>query len=82
VRLAIELDGGQQAFSVHRDARRDDWLRQRGVTVLRFWNSDVTENFSGVLEIVASKISELRARGITPTWRWRAGVSRSEGEAC
>src|SRR5712692_9457505 len=49
LQLAIELDGGQHAQAESQDRQRDEWLRQRGVTVLRFWNSDVTENLSGVL---------------------------------
>src|SRR5262245_12004343 len=48
VRLAIELDGGQHAQSTRaaKDHVRTHWLRERGVTMLRFWNSDVTENLS------------------------------------
>src|SRR5690242_13265404 len=39
-RLVVELDGGQHATD-KRDAMRDDWLRQHGYRVLRFWNNDV-----------------------------------------
>src|SRR2546427_1937112 len=43
LRLAIELDGGQHNFAteIGRDRR------------LRFWNSDVIENMTGVLEKIA-----------------------------
>jgi very-short-patch-repair endonuclease len=71
LQLAIELDGGQHAQTSSRDQQRDEWLKQSGVTVLRFWNSDVTENLSGVLEVIALKVSELKVRGATPTRRWR-----------
>src|SRR5262245_34763973 len=69
--LAIELDGGQHNFAAQagRDQRRDAWLAARGVTILRFWNSDVVENMTGVLEkisIVAAGI----ARGETTPQRW------------
>ena len=62
LRLAIELDGGQHDFAgkIERDQRRDLWLAARGVSVLRFWNSDVIENMAGVLErisIVASEVA-------------------------
>src|SRR5688500_18279928 len=57
LRLAIELDGGQHDTQSRRDTRRDAWLAGHGVSVLRFWNSDVTENFAGVLEAIAAKIS-------------------------
>ena len=41
-KLAIELDGGQHANAAARehDARRADYLAERGITVLRFWNND------------------------------------------
>jgi very-short-patch-repair endonuclease len=77
--LAIELDGGQHAQAV--DGRRDEWLKQRGVTVLRFRNSDVIENLPGVLETIAAKVSELKARSVTPTRRWRADLPLSGGGA-
>jgi very-short-patch-repair endonuclease len=70
LQLAIELDGGQHA-TTSRDSARDEWLSQRGVTVLRFWNSDVTGNLSGVLEVIAVKASELKAQGATSIRPWR-----------
>ncbi len=71
LQLAIELDGGQHTETASQDRQRDEWLAQRGVTVLRFWNSDVTGNLSGVLEVIAAKVSELQVRKVTPTRRWR-----------
>ncbi len=40
-RLNIELDGFQHGSPEHRskDARRDAWLEQRGIKVLRYWSS-------------------------------------------
>jgi very-short-patch-repair endonuclease len=81
LRLAVELDGGQHAQSESRDRQRDEWLRQRGVTVLRFWNSDITENLSGVFEVIAAKISELKSQELTPTRRWRADLPLLGGGA-
>jgi very-short-patch-repair endonuclease len=71
LQLAVELDGGQHARAESRDHQRDEWLKQRGVTVLRFWNSDITKNLHGVLEVIAGKIAELKSQGLTPTRRWR-----------
>ena len=51
-RLIIEVDGGQHADS-KRDIIRDQWLRDHGYQVLRFWNNDVIENTDGVLESIA-----------------------------
>jgi very-short-patch-repair endonuclease len=76
VRLAIELDGGQHANADHeaKDKQRDRWLNDRGVTMLRFWNSDITQNLKGVLEVVALKIGELQVEKMTPTRRWRGDL--------
>jgi very-short-patch-repair endonuclease len=71
--LAVELDGGQHAAAGMRDRERDQWLRQRGVTVLRFWNSDAMENFDGVLEVIAAKISELNSAPSRSYLRWHTG---------
>jgi very-short-patch-repair endonuclease len=81
LRLAIELDGGQHADAKHdaRDRQRDQWLNERAVTVLRFWNSDVTQNLTGVLEVIAAKIGELQSARLTPTRRWRADLPLSGG---
>ena len=74
LRLAVELDGGQHAEQTDADQRRTRWLEERGVTVLRFWNSDVSQNLSGVLEVIAAKIAALQDAGMTPTRRWRADL--------
>jgi very-short-patch-repair endonuclease len=79
LRLAIELDGGQHAENLQQDRRRDAWLAQRGVTILRFWNSDLTENFTGVLETIAARVSELQSAELIPTRRWRADLPLSGG---
>jgi very-short-patch-repair endonuclease len=77
--LATELDGSQHAQEAKRDLQRDAWLTQRGVTVLRFWNSDVTGNFFGVLEAIAAKIAELKCSELIHTRRWRADLPFSGG---
>ena len=73
--LAVELDGGQHAEARTRDRERDKWLKQKGVTVLRFWNSDVVENLDGVLEVIAAKIGELSSAAASSHPRWRAGLT-------
>jgi hypothetical protein len=49
------------------------------VTVLRFWNSDLTDSVSGVLECILAKLAELQSRGMTPTRRWSADLPLSGG---
>jgi very-short-patch-repair endonuclease len=64
LKLAIEVDGGQhneQAHQAH-DARRSQWLRGKGVTVLRFWNNDVLQNIEGVWDEIERTVSELSLR--------------------
>jgi len=79
LRLAIECDGGQHAQAEAKDRQRDAWLAERGVIVLRFWNSDVVENLSGVVETIATGIADLQAQGMIPTRRWRADLPLSGG---
>ncbi len=78
-RLAIELDGGQhnQLDEQARDAKRDAFLEQQGIRVLRFWNSDVLQNTEGVLQAIHD--------ALTPTLSQREreleiGVSQRERE--
>jgi very-short-patch-repair endonuclease len=54
-RLIIEVDGGQHAEN-ERDVVRDQWFRDHGYRVLRFWNNEVIQNIEGVLETIASTV--------------------------
>jgi very-short-patch-repair endonuclease len=65
--VAVELDGGIHAERADRDARRDAYLRARGLQVLRFWNSEVSADFDGVCWTILSACRETdpRERG----WR-------------
>lgn len=60
-RLIIELDGGQHADNAT-DSRRDDWLRNEGYRVLRFWNHDVLRQTDSVL----SEISDVLQLNSSP----------------
>ncbi|MFS8035902.1 endonuclease domain-containing protein [Xanthobacter sp. AM11] len=55
-RLVIEVDGGQHYTpeGLARDRRRECFLADRGLTVLRFSNLDVLNNMSGVLETIST----------------------------
>jgi very-short-patch-repair endonuclease len=56
--LVIELDGGQHgaAHQIAHDAKRTEFLGMQGFKVLRFWNSDVSENLTGVLEAILAAL--------------------------
>ncbi|MEI6168374.1 MAG: endonuclease domain-containing protein [bacterium] len=55
--LVVELDGGQHDFPEERDydLRRTQFLRNEGLEVIRFWNSQIRENLPWVLELIRQK---------------------------
>jgi very-short-patch-repair endonuclease len=57
--LIIELDGGQHVERHEQDATRTKDLESRGYLVLRFWNNDVLNNMSGVLESIVDTLKPL-----------------------
>lgn len=61
-RLAIEVDGHSHGMGdrPRRDQRRDDWLRSKGVKVMRYVASDVLDDPDGV---AASIVDAARAPG-------------------
>jgi len=56
-KLIIEVDGGQHAEEKEKDIVRDNWFRQQGFQVLRFWNFEVLDNIEGVLEVILKTIT-------------------------
>ena len=53
LKLIIELDGGQH--TEEKDRTRSLFFTTQGFKILRFWNNDVIDNISGVMdEILAS----------------------------
>ncbi len=55
-RLIIKLDGGQHTIQATKDKTREAWLRQQGYKVLRFWDHEIFENFTGVLNSIRNNI--------------------------
>lgn len=51
-RLIIELDGGQHLDNQAYDLKRTDWLQLQGFKVIRFWNHDVLQQTTSVLEVI------------------------------
>jgi very-short-patch-repair endonuclease len=60
--LAIEVDGGQhfEDAGQSNDKERDDWLRSKGIRVLRFTNLEVLTETNLVLEQILLALSESR----------------------
>jgi very-short-patch-repair endonuclease len=55
-KLIVELDGGQHAVSREKDCERDRLLAEAGYKVLRFWDNQVLQNLSGVLETIRNNL--------------------------
>lgn len=57
-KLIIELDGGQhlEDSNIEHDKVRDEFLKNAGYTVLRFFNNEIFENIQGVLEVIYCNI--------------------------
>ncbi len=58
-RLVIEIDGSQHADAAG-DRTRDEALAREGFSVARYWNNDVLQRRTSVLEDILSKLSEPR----------------------
>ena len=56
--IVIELDGSQhyEDKAVKYDAERDNYLRNLGITVLRYSNNDINKNFDGVCQDILNHI--------------------------
>ena len=57
-KLVIELDGSQhyEEAGKEADAKRDEALRSFGLTVVRYTNREVNQNFNGVCEDLMRRI--------------------------
>ena len=65
-KLVVELDGPPhlEAEAARYDARRSEWLGERGFRVVRFRNQELDEDVRGVVEAIGRVIDEIeRARG-------------------
>ncbi len=58
--IVVEVDGGQHASSAQ-DRERDAWLRNRGLVVLRYWNTEVLKSANAVLEDIMKALTEREA---------------------
>jgi very-short-patch-repair endonuclease len=56
-RIVIEIDGSQHASS-ERDLKRDVILTTEGFRIARYWNNDVLQQPTAVLEDILAKLVE------------------------
>lgn len=61
IKLAIELDGSTHNLKENKeyDQDRTDYLNLKYITVLRFWNNEVENNLSTVLDKIQKAIKKL-----------------------
>lgn len=71
-KIAIEVDGGQHSEEKDYDMRRDDWLREQGFKVLRFWNHEVLTQIDVVKEVIWRTLNEAPSL-VLPRTRGRIG---------
>ena len=59
-KIAIELDGVQhyEQSAKHKDAERDELLKQQGISVLRYTNIEFNRNFDGVCQDILRNIQK------------------------
>jgi very-short-patch-repair endonuclease len=60
LKLNIEVDGSQHDREL--DRIRDEFLRSRGWTVLRFWSWEIYRDNEAVLDTIGATIDELKNR--------------------
>ena len=66
-KLCIELDGGQHGEAVAYDQLRDQWLRGKGIQILRFWNSQLLTETEAVLEMIYQALLAVAPAGALNT---------------
>jgi len=59
--LIVELDGGHHMDHTQKikDLKRDESIKDKGYTILRFWNNEIDDNIEGVLEKILKTITSL-----------------------
>jgi very-short-patch-repair endonuclease len=54
--IIIEIDGGHHAENLTYDQERTLFLEAKEYKVLRFWNNEVLNNITGVLEMILKSL--------------------------
>lgn len=65
-KLAIEIDGGQHADdeNLKSDILRTEYLNEKGIRVIRFWNDDVLKHLDKVIAEINAILDELMSKKI------------------
>jgi very-short-patch-repair endonuclease len=57
-KLITEVDGGQNNEFRGKDIIRENWLKDKGFKILRFWNNEVLKNINGVLKEIKKECED------------------------
>jgi very-short-patch-repair endonuclease len=60
LKLAVEVDG--PLHDLERDSSRDSWMKERGITLLRFSVQEIDANLPGVIDTIRNEIWLLKNR--------------------
>lgn len=66
-KLILEVDGGQHAENTDSDAKREEFLKENGYKVLRFWNNTVLQESESVLNAILLSLQEDRTPSPRPS---------------
>ena len=68
-KLVIELDGSQhlEPEQIAYDAQRSAYFSSLNIDVVRYYNTDINQNFRGVCQDI---LSVLQAHGVSPTMQY------------
>ena len=58
-KLAIEIDGGMHNDREKYDQAREDFLKEKGIKVIRFTHTEVRQNLAEVLERTKESLNNL-----------------------
>jgi very-short-patch-repair endonuclease len=60
LKLVVEIDGGQHAQQATYDVVRDQFIRDQGFDVLRFWSNEVLQQTDAVMEVIRRAVKRKR----------------------
>jgi len=63
-KLVVELDGSQHADSSY-DRRRDEFMRAKGYSILRFWSHDVLKQRGPICDTILAALDGRLAENVT-----------------
>jgi very-short-patch-repair endonuclease len=74
-RLVVELDGRGHADQQAYDESRTQWLRTQDFRVVRFWNTEMEDDVTIVMQTILARLRELNPSPPTPLPQGERGDS-------